>query len=124
MREELFSGLGAISRIRWLERFFNRESPASSFQDGLICARVHKLESEAESVSLADKRKDLDFAEWKAELEPNHFAHLDLGAQHGGYARLADVDGLSPNYRGIARIYANIDLELEARVAAGFRCWI
>ncbi len=118
---ELYSRrLSAISRIRRTERFLDRQSPASAFQDGLICARVHKLESEAESVSLADKCKNLNLSERQGEFESNYLAHGNLGPQHGRDAGLADIDGVSSNYRRIARIDANLDLKLESRVAPRF----
>ena len=79
---------------------------------------VDKLESVTEGTSLSHHGDDVHIAEWQFEFQSNHFADWNLDTQHGGDARRADVDGVTANYRAIARVDADVHLNWKTGMAA------
>src|ERR1700686_2416535 len=77
-----------------------------------------KLEAIAEGVSLPHQGENLRIAQGQGELQANHFARWNLHAQHGGNPRFADVHRLPPNHRGVTRVDADVDFQLEPGIAA------
>ncbi len=58
----------------------------------------------------------IDRTQGQFELQANDFADRNFHQQHGGNSGLADVDRVSPHHTGIARVDADVDLQLEARM--------
>ena len=93
---------------------------AGSPNDILRFGGLQELEAVAEGVSLADQRVYFHRSMRQGEFHSNHFVQRDFLPQHGGNAGLANVDGVPANHRPVAGIDANVDFQLEARMAAGF----
>lgn len=114
----LGGGLTEGLRRRRRYRFRNRELTAGTLDDALRLSDVHKLESEAKSVPLPDRRQKLHLAQGQGKLQSNNLSHGNLHAEHGRNSRFADIHCVAPHDCGIAWIYANFDLQLEPVVAA------
>lgn len=97
---------------------FHGKFPAGSSNHVLLGINVDKLKAVAECISLTHHGEDVYIAERQFEFQANHLAHRNLDAQHGGDARLADVDGVAPNHSGISRVDTNIYFERKPGMTA------
>ncbi len=79
---------------------------------------LDKLKSEAESVALPSQSKNFNLAQSQSEFEANDFAQRNFIAQHGGQARLAQIDGVSVYHGGIAGINLDVDFQRETGLLA------
>lgn len=92
---------------------------AAGASDGILFGDgVDELKAVAEGASLANCRQNVDVAGGQGELEANDFPDRNLGAQHGGNAGFADIDGVAASQWAIAGIDADGDLERETAMAA------
>ena len=83
-------------------------------------AVLNELEAVAERLALAHERMYFNLARGQGEFQSHHFSERNLDAQHGRDARCAEVDRVSAYDLLVSRIYANVDLEFVAGMAASF----
>lgn len=82
--------------------------------------RLDKLKAEAESVTLAYQSKNFYLADRQSEFEANDFTQWNFVTEHCGQPGLAQVDGISINYLGVAGVDLNIDFQRETGLLPGF----
>lgn len=88
-------------------------------RDNVSCRNgVDELESVTERDSLSHRRQNFHLAKGQRELQPNDFPQWNLYAKHGRNPRFADVHGTPPNDGAVARIDADVHINLETGMAA------
>ena len=110
-------GIALTVRVVGLLR---RELAAGASDDVPHGVGFHELEPIAERASLANQGEEFYVAKGQRELQTNHLADRNFLAQQRRNSRLADVYRVSAHNRPVARIHANLYVQLEAAMEAGF----
>ena len=70
---------------------------------------------------MSHQSMNLDGARGQRELEPHNFSNGYFHPQHRRYSGLAQIDSMPAHHALVARIYADLYIELEPGMAARFQ---
>ena len=99
---------------------FDGQLPAGALDDFHLRNGFQELKAETECVPLPHQRMDYYFAGRDGELEPDDLPYAHFIAQHYRHSRFAEVDRMPAYDLRIARVDADTNFNLVARMAARF----
>jgi hypothetical protein len=102
------------------DRLFDGKVSAGAVDESAGGRIFDKFETVAKGNALAGQSKDFDFPIREREFQAHDFVQSDFIAEHGGNARLADIDRMSANHRPVADVDADPDFQFETGRSAGF----